>query len=100
MEDLQRTVSGLKRELRRTKTSESALRRSVEARSAALRGLLHRGATAGLSAPQCGPLKLPVSVEAEIRALRVAVEEQLRWNLQLRRGTNPRQLREQRQAAA
>lgn len=84
VEDLQGTVSGLRLELRRATASEVALRRSVEARSNALRSLLHRGATQGLSAMQCGPLKLPASQEAERRALVLAVEEQLHFNLLLR----------------
>lgn len=84
MEDLRNVVRSLREELRRAASSEAALRRSVEARSAALRDLLRREAISELAMPQCGPLRLPWSQDAERQALRAAVEEQLRWNLELR----------------
>jgi len=83
-EDLQHTVAGLKLELRRASSSELALKRSVDARSSAIRSLLRSRALRGLTSVQCGPWRLPPTFEAERRALVVAVEEQLRFNLVLR----------------
>merc|ERR1712087_555928 len=85
--DLQRSVDEMRAELGRATASERALRSSLNDRKTALRRLLHCSATAGLglNIPQCGPIRMPVSSDAEREALRTAVEEQLRWNLQLRR---------------
>jgi len=83
MEELQNHVASLQAELSRASASEVALRRSVEARRSAIRELLHQGATADLNVPVCGPLRLPASRDAERRALQLAVEEQLSWNLSL-----------------
>lgn len=83
-EDLQSTVAGLKLELRRATSSELALKRSVDARSSAIRSLLRSRAMRGLTSVQCGPWRLPPTFEAERRALVTAVEEQLRFNLALR----------------
>eukprot|EP00927_Polykrikos_kofoidii_P034593 TRINITY_DN29320_c0_g1_i1.p1 TRINITY_DN29320_c0_g1~~TRINITY_DN29320_c0_g1_i1.p1 ORF type:complete len:1089 (-),score=221.15 TRINITY_DN29320_c0_g1_i1:183-3449(-) len=84
--DLKRTVEELRSEVHRTKQTESALRRSVEARRDALREVLYKGVMAALKIPQCGPFQLPASIEAERQAMRAAVEEQLLWNLQLSSG--------------
>lgn len=84
VEDLQRHVEELQGEVQRATTSEAALRVSLRARTSALRGLLRLGVLAGLRIPQCGPIRMQVSPEAERDALRAAVEEQLRWNLRLR----------------
>lgn len=83
VDDLQRTVAELREELRRAAASEQALRHSVAARSSALRRLLCRGATAQLIVPQCGPIRLPASADAEREALREAVQQQLTYNLRL-----------------
>merc|ERR1712232_1300546 len=81
IEDLRLTIEDLRKEVARTAQSEAALRRSVEARSTALRQLLHQGATAYLRTPQCGPFQMRASPEAEREALRAAVEDQLLWSL-------------------
>jgi len=83
-QELRHLTRHLREELRRASSSEAALRRSVEARSAALRELLRREATSELVVPQCGPLRIAWNPDAERQALRIAVEEQLRWNLRLR----------------
>lgn len=88
VEDLRNTVRGLKEELGRAVSSEAALRRSVQARSSALRELLTREATAELAVATCGPWKLARSIDAERQALQIAVTEQLRWNLQLRQSSS------------
>merc|ERR1712151_1134805 len=84
--DLENSVAELQAELARATASERALRTSLSERSSALRSLLHYSATAGLRLPQCGPIRMPASSDAEREALRAAVEEQLRWNLHLRKG--------------
>jgi len=85
--DLRRTVEELKSEVFRMSQSEAALRRSVDARRAALKTILRKCATAALRAPpQCGPFQLPASADAERAALRAAVEEQLLRNLRLSSG--------------
>merc|ERR1711994_465522 len=80
IEGLQSIVAEMQAELCRATASEAALHRSVTARDTALSKLLHRGATAALHVPQCGPIRVPVNINAEREALRVAVEEQLHWN--------------------
>lgn len=84
LEDLRRTADELQSELRLAVEGELALRRSVSARSTALQNFLFRAATAGLQLPQCGPIRLAPSSDAERAALQAAVEEQLHWNLVLR----------------
>lgn len=86
---LKREAEELRVEVGRTAQSEAALRRSVDARSKALRRLLHQGATAALRTLQCGPLQLQPSVEAEREALRTAVEEQLLWSMRGSHGAAP-----------
>mmetsp|Transcript_154080 Transcript_154080/g.492718 ORF Transcript_154080/g.492718 Transcript_154080/m.492718 type:complete len:1024 (+) Transcript_154080:85-3156(+) len=83
-QELRHLTRHLREELHRASSSEAALRRSVEARSAALRELLRREATSELVVPQCGLLRIAWNPDAERHALRIAVEEQLRWNLRLR----------------
>ncbi|CAK0796356.1 unnamed protein product, partial [Prorocentrum cordatum] len=88
--ELHATARSLRCELRQAVSSEAALRRSVQARSLALRDVLYVGATTGVrQGVQCGPLQMTVGPEAEIQALRAAVEEQLRTNLQLLRARGP-----------
>eukprot|EP00931_Biecheleriopsis_adriatica_P109574 TRINITY_DN83833_c0_g1_i1.p1 TRINITY_DN83833_c0_g1~~TRINITY_DN83833_c0_g1_i1.p1 ORF type:complete len:293 (+),score=93.35 TRINITY_DN83833_c0_g1_i1:28-879(+) len=81
--DLLRTIQELQVELQLATEGELALRRSLSARSNALRNILYRAATAGLHLPQCGPVRIPVDPGAERAALVEAVQEQLRWNLRL-----------------
>lgn len=81
--DLHTTVAELQVEVSRASASEAALRRSVEARRLALRRVLFRGATADLMNLQCGPFTMPGNADAERRALRSAVEEQLHFNMRL-----------------
>lgn len=83
LQDLERALVDLRCELQRCISNEAALQRSVKARRAALCSLLHRAATDGLVTTNCGPIMLPTSANAERQALQAAVEEQLRWNLQL-----------------
>merc|ERR1740121_7821 len=85
VEDLQRSVHEMQGELARATACEHALRSSLDDRKTALWRLLHCSATAGLRLPQCGPIRMPVNPDSEREALRAAVEEQLRWNLHLRR---------------
>eukprot|EP00930_Biecheleria_cincta_P057598 TRINITY_DN43501_c0_g1_i1.p1 TRINITY_DN43501_c0_g1~~TRINITY_DN43501_c0_g1_i1.p1 ORF type:complete len:768 (-),score=175.93 TRINITY_DN43501_c0_g1_i1:32-2335(-) len=82
--DLRRTVQELRSELQLARDGEVVLRRSLSARSSALRYILFRGATAGLNLPQCGPISIPSDPAAIRTALIAAVEEQLHWNLKLR----------------
>ena len=83
VEDLQANVAELQAELAQSLANERTLKRTINARRTALRGLLHQGATADLFSPQCGPIQMGASADAERRALQIAVEEQLSCNLSL-----------------
>lgn len=76
-EDLRHTVDDIREELRKAADSETDLQRSLSARSAALRRILRLGALASLGAR--------AGQDVERHALRLAIEEQLRQNLELRR---------------
>mmetsp|Transcript_73247 Transcript_73247/g.197365 ORF Transcript_73247/g.197365 Transcript_73247/m.197365 type:complete len:615 (-) Transcript_73247:7-1851(-) len=87
IEDMQQSVQELQYQLRRARASEADIRSSLAARSSALRTVLRLGALAELRLPQCGPIRMPNAADAERDALRAAVQEQLQWNLQLRRAS-------------